>query len=139
MYILPQAGKLGNDLQSSRLDKFGYYPCQYTPGLWNHKWRSIAFSMVVGNFGVKFEGIKHAQHLKEALKTYHKVSLDWKGKRFCGASLEWDYKGRMVDLSMPGYINKALPNYQHYIPSRPKHHPYKSTPIQYGAKVQQIV
>ena len=54
-------------------------------------------------------------------------------------SLDWDYKGQMVDLSMPGYTIKALTNYQHDIPTRPKHHPYKSTPIKYGDKVQHIV
>ena len=37
---------------------------------------------------------------------------------------------------MPGYISKALTKYQHDIPPRPQHQPYKYTPIQYGAKVQ---
>ena len=41
MYGLPQSGKLANDLLTSRLDKFGYYQCQYTPGLWIHKWLTI--------------------------------------------------------------------------------------------------
>ena len=54
-------------------------------------------------------------------------------------SLNWDYKGQMVDLSMPGYINKVITKYQHTIPQRPQHHPYKYTPIQYGAKFQHVV
>ena len=45
----------------------------------------------------------------------------------------------MVDLSIHGYISKALTNYQHAIPPRPKHHPYKSTLIQYGTKFQHVI
>ena len=54
-------------------------------------------------------------------------------------SLDWNYKGEMVDISMPGYISKALTRYQHNYPKRPQYQPYKSTPIQYGAKVQHVV
>ena len=92
MYVLPQSGKLSNELLTSRLDKFGYFPCQYTPGLWRHKWRPIEFSMVVDDFGVKCEGIQNYRYLKEALERYHEVSVYWEGKRFCRVSLDWYYK-----------------------------------------------
>ena len=36
MYGLPEAGKIANDLLKKRLDKAGYYPIQFTPGLWIH-------------------------------------------------------------------------------------------------------
>ena len=45
----------------------------------------------------------------------------------------------MVNLSMPGFINKALTKNQHAIPPRPQHQPYISTPIQYVAKAQHVV
>ena len=60
-------------------------------------------------------------------------------KPFCGVILNWDYKGEMVDLSMHDCIRKSLTKYQHAIPTRPQNQPYKSTPIQYGAKVQHVV
>ncbi len=53
MYGLPQAGRLANKLLAKRLDQEGYYQCQYTPGLWRHKWRPITFCLVVDNFGIK--------------------------------------------------------------------------------------
>ncbi|KAL7474432.1 hypothetical protein ACHAW6_000402, partial [Cyclotella cf. meneghiniana] len=53
MYGLPQAGVLANKLLSSRLDAAGYYQCQFTPGLWHHKWRPVTFSLVDDDFGVK--------------------------------------------------------------------------------------
>ena len=36
MYGLPQAGFLANELLSKRLEKAGYYQCQFTLGLWRH-------------------------------------------------------------------------------------------------------
>ena len=139
MHGLPQSGNIANDLLTSRLDKFGYYPWQYTPGLWRHKWSHITFSLVVDDFGVKCEGIQHDQHLKESLETYHELSVDWKENLFFRVSLDCDYKGKMVDLSMPGYISKSLTKYQHSIPPCPQHQPYKYTPFQYSAKFQQAV
>eukprot|EP01082_Thalassiosira_pseudonana_P004270 g3915.t1 g3915 contig14:1435-2889(-) len=53
MYGLPQAGRLANELLAKRLDTEGYYQCQYTPGLWRHKWRPITFSLVVDDFESK--------------------------------------------------------------------------------------
>ena len=108
MYSLPQAGILANTLLASHLDADGYYQCQFTPGLWRHKWRPITFSLVVDDFGVKRVGLTHVKHLNTTLHKYYKVSVDWTGKLFCGISLLWDYNNRTVDLSMPGYIEKAL-------------------------------
>ncbi|KAL7476413.1 hypothetical protein ACHAW6_002279 [Cyclotella cf. meneghiniana] len=106
MYGLPQAGLLANKLLASRLDTHGYYQCQFTPGLWHHKWRPVTFSLVVDNFVIKTVGITHAKHLKEVLQKYYTVSVDWTGDIFCGISLNWDYRGKTIDLSMPGYIKK---------------------------------
>jgi hypothetical protein len=50
--------------------------------------------------------------------------------------LEWDYKNRTVDLSMPGYIKAALHKYQHPVPARPDHAPHTWNPPIYGAKAQ---
>ena len=68
MYGLPGAGILANKLLKKRLSKHGYYECQFTPGLYCHMWRSIMFSLVVDDFGIKCQGIQHAKHLKGALE-----------------------------------------------------------------------
>ena len=92
MYGLPQVGRLANKLLAKRLDKEGYYQCQYTPGLWRHKWRPITFCLVVDNFGIETIGLSHAKHLKTASEKHYKVTVDWKGELFCGITLHWDYK-----------------------------------------------
>ncbi len=84
MYGLPQAGRLANKLLAKRLDQEGYYQCQYTPGLWRHKWRPITFCLVVDDFGIKTIGLSHAKHLKTALEKYYEVTVDWKEELFCG-------------------------------------------------------
>jgi hypothetical protein len=53
IYGLKQAGLLANQLLQSCLAPFGYYPARHTPGLWLHKTRPIAFSLVVDDFAVK--------------------------------------------------------------------------------------
>jgi hypothetical protein len=104
MYGLPQAGILVNELLKRNLAKDGYRPTQHTYGLWTHDTRPISFSSVVDDFGVKYVGREHAEHLMVCIKKNYNISSDWNGTAYCGLTLEWDYKNRAVDLSMPGYI-----------------------------------
>ena len=97
------------------------------------------FSLVVGDFGVKYQGIQHTKHLKEALEKYYEVAVDWKGRLFCGITLDWNYKMRHVDLSVPGYAQIKRTKYQHANPKKPQQSPYQAQPIQYGTNVQQPV
>ena len=60
---LPQAGILANQLLRKRLKPHGYYECVNTPGLWRHATRPITFSLVLDDFGVKYVGKEHADHL----------------------------------------------------------------------------
>ncbi len=65
---LPQAGILANKLLQKWLKPHGYYECVNTPVLWRHATRPITFSLVVDNFGVKYAGKEHADHLISCLK-----------------------------------------------------------------------
>ena len=136
MYGLPQAGLIANELLEKRLNEHGYHQSKYIPGLWKHKWRPIQFTLVVDDFGVKYQGEEHAKHLKSVLERHYKVTTDWSGKRYIGISLDWDYARRQVHLSMPGYVQKALKQFQHSTPTKPQHAPFPHAPIQYGAKKQ---
>jgi hypothetical protein len=92
----------------------------------------------VDDVGVKYVGREHAEHLMTCIKKSYEISSDWKGSAYCGLTLEWDYKNRTVDLSMPGYIKAALHKYQHPAPTRPEHAPHKWNPPVYGAKTQYV-
>jgi hypothetical protein len=136
MYGLPQVGILANELLQCNLAKDGYRPTTHTHGLWTHDTRPISFSLVVDDFGVKYVGREHAEHLMACIKKNYNISSDWNGTAYCGLTFDWDYKHRPVDLSMPGYIKAALHKYQHPAPSRPEHSPHMWNPPIYGAKTQ---
>ena len=108
MYGLPQAGILANNLLTERLARRGYYQCRHTPGLWRHKWRPILFSLVVDDFGIKYVGKEHADHLVDSIEAHYGLEKDWDRALYCGITLTWDYINRTVDLSMSGY---AIPSY----------------------------
>jgi hypothetical protein len=136
MYGLPQAGILANELLQRNLAQDGYRPTTHTHGLWTHDTRPISFSLVVDDFGVKYVGREHAEHLMTCIKKNYSISSDWNGTAYCGLTLDWDYKNRTVDLSMPGYIKAALHKYQLPTPARPEHSPYMWNPPIYGAITQ---
>lgn len=136
MYGLPQAGIIAQQLLEERLGKHGYHQSKQTPGLWKHDTLPIDFSLVVDDFGVKFVGEKNVQHLIETVRRYYKCSCDWDGERYCGRTLKWDYEGRAVHISMPGYRSKALIRFNHPTPSKPQHQPYPHIKPNYGAKTQ---
>jgi hypothetical protein len=92
----------------------------------------------VDDFGVKYVGREHAEHLIEFIKKNYNISIDWTGSAYCGLTLEWDYKNRTVNLSMPGYIKTALNKYQHASPARPEHGPHTCNPPIYAAKTQYV-
>eukprot|EP00804_Cyclotella_cryptica_P028785 CCRYP_018721-RB/>CCRYP_018721-RB protein AED:0.41 eAED:0.41 QI:0/0/0/1/0/0/3/0/816 len=136
MYGLPQAGLLANELLEKRLNAHGYHQSKLVPGLWKHIWRPIQFTLVVDDFGIKYIGDDHPQHLLKVLQEHYTVTTDWTGSRYIGITLDWDYDKHRVHLSIPGYVKKALSQFQHPRPQTPQHAPFPATPINYGARQQ---
>jgi hypothetical protein len=112
MYGLPQAGRLASDELVPYLAKHGYHQLEHTPGLFKHEVRPVIFSLVVDDFGVQYVGRENAQHLVDVIAAKYKMTTDWTGALYCGVTLKWDYKARTVDLSMPGYVAKALARFE---------------------------
>ncbi len=75
MYSLPQSGLLANKLLEKQLINHGYRQGKLVPSLWKHYTRPIQFKLVVDNFGVKYVGEEHANHLKQALDEHITNSL----------------------------------------------------------------
>jgi hypothetical protein len=116
---LPQAGILTNKLLCKRLLPHGYYECTNTPGLWKHTTRPISFTLVVDNFGVKYVGNEHVDHLIWCIKQKYQLTKDWTGDLYCGIKLNWDYDAHTLNISMPGYIKKLLQKNKYCMPSKP--------------------
>ena len=87
MYGLPQAGILANKLLKTRLTDHDYYEVPYTPGLFTHNTRPIWFTLVVDDFGIKYNGKEHADHLLKVLRGHYSVEVDWNGALYCGITL----------------------------------------------------
>ena len=118
IYGLPQAGLLAQEQLSESLEEHGYYQSKMVPGLWHHRIRPSTFTLVIDGFGLKYTYEADAQHLMSVLKQHYDITEDWKDERYIGMHLQWDYKGIMVHMAMPGYIDKALKEFQHEQPPR---------------------
>jgi hypothetical protein len=118
MYSLPQAGIIAQELLAKRLKEHGYSQSKTTPGLWKHKWHLAWFFLVVDNFGVKFIGKEHVQHLLQMVQKYYKCSFKPEGKKYCRLTIKWDYPGKKVHIAMPFYLKNAPKQFQHPPPDR---------------------
>ena len=136
IYGLPQAGIIAQELLAKRLKEHGYSQSETIPGLWKHEWQPITFSLVIDNFGVKYVGEEHAQHLLQTIQKYNECSVKEKGERYCELTFKWDYPGKKVHLSMPAYIENAPKRFQHPPPVVPQNQPHPHVHKTYGAKVQ---
>ena len=97
---------------------------------------SYPITLVVDDFGVKYVGKEHALHLKAVLEEHYAITEDWSGGRYTGLTLDWDYARGQVHLSMPGYVAKALRQFQYVWDGKRQDAPFPSAHIQYGAKKQ---
>ena len=135
MYGLPQAGRIAYEELKKYLAEADYVPTGHTPGLFKHRTRPIQFILVVDDFGIKFETDDDLQHLLTHLRKKYKATQG-DGTLFCGIKMKWDYKNRIVELSMPNYVDKALKRFNHPSPKAPQHSPHAHTRPQYGVKQQ---
>ncbi len=124
------------DSCEKRLAPHGYHECANTPGLWRHEWRPITFLLVIDDFGVKYVGREHADHLVKCIGKKYKLVEDWTGNLYCRIKLKWDYYKRTLDISMPGYVQKQLDKYKHAVSPRRQNCPYSPEPKKYGSKAQ---
>jgi hypothetical protein len=91
---------------------------------------------VVNDFAIKYVDQANAEHLLATLRSLYNITTDWTASMYCGITLKWDYVARTVDLSMLGYIEKALDTYLTERPTRPQHAPHAWTAPSYASKVQ---
>ena len=73
----------------------------------------------MNNFGVKYVGRDHAEHLIKTVKKHYEIATDWDGDLYCGIKLDWNYDQRYLDISMPGYVKRLLNKFKHNKPDKP--------------------
>jgi hypothetical protein len=90
----------------------------------------------VDDFLIGYVGKENADHLLEVLENDYTVTKDWDATAYCGLTLKWDYINRTVDISMPGYVERALTRFEHQTPNRRQDSPHPWQKPVYGAKTQ---
>ena len=133
---LRQSGALAHQQLKLVLGKEGYYASKFTPGLFLHQTRPISFTLVVDDFGVKYVNKADALHLEKTLQNSYPMKSDWKGERYIGIDLDWDYEERTLKTSMKDYVKNALLQFQHELPNQHHYAPSKYIPPRYGSKQQ---
>ncbi|KAG7345707.1 hypothetical protein IV203_033238 [Nitzschia inconspicua] len=68
---------------------------------------------------VKYVNQDDVDHLLTTLRQRYECKADWEGTQYCGLTLEWDYEARTCDISMPGFVERALARFAHPIPTHP--------------------
>jgi hypothetical protein len=137
MYGLKEAGIIAFNQLVRKLEPAGYEPMPFTPGLWRHRTKPTTFTLCVDDFGVKYFSMADALHLIQAIKTNYDLTIDWAGKLYCGLTLDWNYKEGYVNISMPGYVTRALNKFNHPKPLRAQHAPHKWVEPAYGSRIPQ--
>ena len=137
MYGLKEAGIIAFDQLAKRLAPHGYHPVKHTPGLWKHSTRPTTFTLCVDDFGIKYMNRNDALHLIAAVTSHYEATVDWTGSLYCGLTLSWDYEAGHVDVSMPGYVSRALQKFNHPPPKRPQHAPQPWVEPVYGSRLPQ--
>ena len=67
MYGLKQAVILGHNDLKKHLKLYGYIPVKHTPGLWCHDSNPKTFTLVVYDFGIKYNHINHTNNIINSL------------------------------------------------------------------------
>lgn len=135
MYGLPQAGLLAQQRLEQHLGEHGYTQVPNVPCLYRHATNSVAFSLVVDDFGIKYKHRADAEHLLHVLRKLYEITADWEGSKYLGVTIKFDRQKHTVTLSMPGYIDKVI---QRFCPTLTRGAPSPAiyTPPHYGASTQ---
>jgi hypothetical protein len=113
IYGLPQAGKLAQDRLVAHLAKHGYTQCVNTPCLFIHQSNGVAFTLVVDDFLIKYSDRKDVEHLLTVLRELYTITTDFgTTQKYVGITLQHNRTKRHIDMSIPGYVQKAIQRFQ---------------------------
>jgi hypothetical protein len=68
----------------------------------------VRFSLVVDDFFIVYHDKADFDHLVDALRGKYKVTVDLKGAKYLGMTIDHDRKKHELRISMPGYVAKML-------------------------------
>ena len=137
MYGLKEAAVLAYQQLSRFLALEGYTHVRGTAGLFTHNTRRTAFTLCVDDIGVKYCSQEDLAHLLQSLRKHYKLHVDEEGTHYMGLTMNWNYRKRFVDISMPNYIPQLLERLNHKKPLQPQYSPHEYNTPKYNKKGEQ--
>ena len=98
MYGHPYAGRGANNDLVTHLASYHFCQDPNIPCLFTHDTRPISFTLVVDDFGVKYNDIADVDHLIQILEAKYDVHSDLTGSKYIGVKLDWDYENNTHPL-----------------------------------------
>ena len=136
IYGLKQAGRLAQLRLISHLADNGYFPAANSTCLFKHVTNGTIFTLVVDDFGVKYNTKADAMHLLDTLEKLYKIKTNWAGDHYIGFDIRFancpSTNLRTVALSMPRYLPNALKRFK-LGTHRPVHNPIEYNPSPFSA------
>jgi hypothetical protein len=84
-----------------------------TPCLFRHRTRDIIFSLVVGDFGVRYGSQSDIDHLEKTLRLNdYKITIRPEGDQYLGMNIAFNTARTAVTISMPDYVQKILTRFR---------------------------
>jgi hypothetical protein len=105
MYGLPATRGKNHTRQPYRASG---YPWLRTICLFRHVTNGVAFTLVIDDFGVKFQDTAGADDLIRCLQLYYTLTIKKNTTKYLGLTIAVDKVARETRMSAPGIIAKAL-------------------------------
>jgi hypothetical protein len=108
IYGLPQSGLLSQQRLVKHLAAHGYHRTTSNECLFSDAAKTVQFTLVVDDFGIKYTDPQRRDHLLAVLRMQYDITTDAHGKKYLGITIDFDGGAGTVTLSMPGYVHSAL-------------------------------
>jgi hypothetical protein len=139
LYGLPQAGMLAQRKLIKHLAAHGYHLTPRTECLFRHETRPITFALVVDDFGIKYDGKEHLEHLLNVLRMDYRITVNETGSQFIGLNIDINRQQRTLRISMKDYVAKNLKRFHTEKKSHDTNSATVYTPPVYGQKRQLVL
>ena len=108
MYGHPVSGRVANTDLVDHLAQHGYIQEPNIPSLFINSKNNVSFSLVVDDFGIKYNDNAGIKDLIRVLKLKYDIQIDMTGKKYIGLRLEWDYEANTLTIDMPTTVPDAI-------------------------------
>jgi hypothetical protein len=133
MYGHPYAGRGANADLVKHLAAHDFVQDPNVPCLFTHATRRISFSLVVDDFGIKYDSLPDLEYLISTLEKKYEIRVDLTGSKYIGVRLDWDYINNTYVPSMPNYVASGIARFCPDGPLKPSKTPGIYVPPVFGA------